>query len=193
MKFTFLLFLTFFCSVSSFAQTADPQSFRSLLKKMTDAQTAYDAAALDRILSSDFIEVSPVGEFDSRDKVLGFYTPKTKADAGNVSASLEVSDLSIRIYDQFAIGISKFTYSITADGKALPPRSMRVTTVFRKEKGNWKIASAQYTSIRWQNPSSVQSVDMIRSNMLSRFSRISVIFGITSSVTKVGGRVNGSI
>ncbi len=148
MKFTFLLFLTFFCSVLSFAQTADPQSFRSLLKKMTDAQTAYDAPALDRILSSDFIEISPVGEFDSRDKVLGFYTPKAKADAGNVTASLEVSDLSIRVYDQFAIGISKFTYSITADGKALPPRSMRVTTVFRKENGEWKIASAQYTGIR---------------------------------------------
>lgn len=148
MKFKILLFLTVFCSVSSFAQTASQERLKSLLKKMADAQTAYDAPALDRILASDFIEISPVGEFDLRDKVLSFYTPKEKAASGNMSASIEISEYSIRTYDNFAVVISRFTYSVIADGKPVPPRSMRVTTVFRIEKGEWKIASAQYTGIR---------------------------------------------
>ncbi len=148
MKFKILFVIAIFCSVSTFSQSGDEQSLKSLLKQMTDAQTAYDAATLDKIFASDFIEISPVGELDPREKVLSFYTPKAKAEAGNMSASLAVSDYSIRTYDKFAVVISKFTYSLTADGKPLPPRSMRVTTVFRKEKGEWKIASAQYTGIR---------------------------------------------
>lgn len=157
MKFKILFFLAIFCSISSFAQTTDEQSLKSLLRHMTDAQTAYDAPALDRIFTSDFIEISPVGEFDPRDKVLSFYTPKAKAEAGNMSASLEISEYSIRTYDKFAVVISKFTYNLTADGKPLPPRSMRVTTVFRKEKGEWKIASAQYTGIRPPTPPKPQN------------------------------------
>lgn len=137
-----------------FSQTPskDEAVLRSLIKQMTDAQAAYDAAVLDRIFASDYIEISPAGEFDPREKVLGFYTPKAKAEAGNANVSLEISDYSVRRYDKFAIVISKFTYTITADGKAMPPRSMRVTTVFRKEKSEWKIASTQYTGIRPPNP-----------------------------------------
>ena len=150
MKYKIFILVVLLISASSiFAQSnKDEATSKSLLKRMTDAQTAYDAPALDRIFASDFIEISPVGEFDPRDKVLGFYTPKAKAEAGNMSAALEVSEYSIRTYDKFAVVISKFTYSLTADGKTMPPRSMRVTTVFRKEKGEWKIASAQYTGIR---------------------------------------------
>ncbi|MBP9110407.1 MAG: nuclear transport factor 2 family protein, partial [Pyrinomonadaceae bacterium] len=71
-----------------------------------------------------------------------------KAAAGKMSAKLDVTDFSIRQYDKFAIVISKFTYLLENEGKPLPPRSMRVMTVFRKEKNGWKIASAQYTGIR---------------------------------------------
>lgn len=152
MKLTILFFLAIFCSVSSSAQTSDEQKLKALLKQMTDAQTAYDAAALNRIFTLDFIEVSPVGEFDPREKVLSFYTTKAKAEAGNMSASLDISEYSIRTYEKFAVVISKFTYTVTADGKPLPPRSMRVTIVFRKEKGEWKIASAQYTGVRLALP-----------------------------------------
>lgn len=148
MKLSILFLLAIFCSITSSAQTSDEQQLKALLKQMTDAQVAYDAAALDRIFASDFIEISPVGEFDPREKVLSFYTPKAKADAGNMSATLDISEWSVRTYDKFAVVISKFTYLVTADGKPLPPRSMRVTTIFRKEKGDWKIASAQYTGIR---------------------------------------------
>jgi ketosteroid isomerase-like protein len=152
---TILISLTLALSaISTLAQSPakDEATFRSLIKQMTDAQIAYDAAALDKIFTADYIEISPVGEFDPRDKVLGFYTPEAKAAAGKMSAKLDVTDFSIRSYDKFAIVISKFTYMLENEGKPLPPRSMRVMTVFRKEKDAWKITSAQYTGIRSAPP-----------------------------------------
>ena len=54
----------------------DERELTALVKKMTDAQINYDAAALDQIFAADYIEISPVGEFDPRQKVLGFYSPE---------------------------------------------------------------------------------------------------------------------
>ena len=115
---------------------------------MTDAQGNYDANGLDKIFTADYIEISPIGEFDPREKVLGFYKPELKPPVDKMSTTLEMTDYSIRNYGKFAIVIARLNYTITSDGKQLPPRSMRVTTVCRKEKGAWKIASAQYTGIR---------------------------------------------
>lgn len=144
----FLIVTLFTAQGFSQSQNKDETIFKSLIKQMTDAQMAYDAAALDKIFASDYIEISPAGEFDPHDRVLGFYTPKAKAEAGNMSASLEATEYSIRSYDKFAIVIARFNYSLVNEGKPLPPRSMRVMVVFRKEKSMWKIASAQYTAIR---------------------------------------------
>ena len=127
------------------AQSKDDAALKALVKQMTDAQMAFDAAALDRIFTSDYIEISPAGEFDPRDKVLGFYKPELKPPA---MPALEISEYSIRNYGKLAIVIAKFTYTMTVDGKPTPPRSMRVTFVCRSEKDAWKIASSQYTGIR---------------------------------------------
>jgi uncharacterized protein (TIGR02246 family) len=143
--FAFVLLLT---SSFAFAQTKDDEALKSLVKQMTDAQIAHDAAALDRIFTADYIEISPVGEFDPREKVLGFYKPEVKPPADKTSATIEVTDYSIRVYDKFAVVLARFNYTITNDGKTLPPRGIRAMIVCRMEKGAWKIASAQYTGIR---------------------------------------------
>lgn len=144
--------LLIFCSavvVSAQPGSKNDDALKALIKQMTDAQIAYDAAALDKIFTADYIEISPVGEFDPRDKVLGFYKPELKPPA---MPALEISEHSIRSYDKFAIVIAKLTYTMTIDGKATPPRSMRATYVCRQEKGSWKIASSQYTGIRPPQP-----------------------------------------
>jgi len=147
--FAFVLILT---SSFAFAQTKDDESLKALVKQMTDAQAAYDANTLDKIFTSDYIEISPVGEFDPREKVLGFYKPELKPPAGKMSATTVADEFSIRNYGKFAIVITRLNYTITTDGKTLPPRSIRATIVCRKEKGAWKIASAQYTGIRPPQP-----------------------------------------
>lgn len=135
-------------SVSAFAQTKDDESLKSLVKQMTDAQTNFQPEILDKIFAPDYIEISPVGEFDPREKVLGFYKPEMKPPADKMSATVEATDFSIRTYDKFAVVITRLNYTMTSEGKSLPPRSMRATVVCRKDKGAWKIASVQYTGIR---------------------------------------------
>jgi uncharacterized protein (TIGR02246 family) len=144
----FIFSLLLLSSISAFAQSKDDDALKSLVKQMTDAQSAYDAAALDKIFTADYIEISPVGEFDPRDKVLGFYKPELKPPAEKMSATTELTEFSIRVYDKFAVVIVRFNYTLTSDGKPLPPRSIRTTLVCKKEKAVWKIASAQYTGIR---------------------------------------------
>jgi uncharacterized protein (TIGR02246 family) len=134
----------------------DERELTALVKKMTDAQINYDAAALDQIFAADYIEISPVGEFDPRQKVLGFYSPEAKTKAGNAKPTVEANDFSIRVYEKqnFAIVITRLTFSRGAaeNQPARPPVNMRATIVCRKEKGSWKIASAQYTGIRPPQP-----------------------------------------
>lgn len=151
MKATLLIALIILCStfgVSAQVNSKNAEALKSLVKQMTDAQLAYDAPALDRLFTTDYIEISPLGEFDPRDKVLGFYKPEMKPDAAKMSASLDINDYSIREYGDSAIVIARFDYKMSSEGKELPPRSMRAMVVCRREKGSWKIASTQYTGIR---------------------------------------------
>jgi uncharacterized protein (TIGR02246 family) len=151
MKLKVLFLLLLLSSVSVFAQTKEDAALKSLVKQFTEAQQNYDATTLDKIFTPDYIEISPAGEFDPREKVLGFYKPELKPPADKMTAVTEAIDFSIRVYDKFAVVITRLNYTITSDGKPLPPRSMRATIVCKKEKGAWKIASAQYTNIRpWQ-------------------------------------------
>jgi len=145
--------VTIFAAVG-FAQTnKEDTAIQAVVKRMVTAQSAYDAKTLDAIFASDYIEISPVGEFDPRDKVLGFYKPEVKPDPSKMTASTEITDWSIRNYGGFAVAIARFNYSVTMEGKPVPPRSMRAMAVLRKEKGDWKIASVQYTGIRQSQPS----------------------------------------
>jgi hypothetical protein len=142
-----ILFLFLSGVASAQSSSKDDATLRSLVTQAALAQTAFRPVTLDRILTKDYIEISPAGEFDPREKVLGFYKPDLKPPA-NVIPKVELSEFSIRRYGRFAIVIAKLTYSTTVDSKAMPPRSMRATFACRQEKGSWKIASAHYTGIR---------------------------------------------
>lgn len=54
----------------------DEQALTALVKQMTDAQSKFDPITLERIYASDFIEISPIGEVDSREKPLVSTNPK---------------------------------------------------------------------------------------------------------------------
>jgi ketosteroid isomerase-like protein len=140
----------------TFAQDKDEKVFTSLVKQMTEAQINYNPETLDKIFTSDYIEISPIGELDLRGKVLGFYKPEAKPDSSKTTAIVEPTDFSIRTYDKFAIVITRLNYTRTVEGKTLPPMSLRAMIVCRKEKGEWKIASVQYTGIRPPQPAKTQ-------------------------------------
>lgn len=149
-RFAAALFLLLFAGVSIQAQKTakDEEAFRTVINQMTDAQATYDSAVLDRIYSADFVEISPIGEFDPREKVLTFYTPEAMAKSGGVSINIEEHYRSIRMYGDTAVAIAELTFEMSKSGTSLPSRKMMITVVGRKEKGTWKIASVQYTGIR---------------------------------------------
>lgn len=145
----FLFALIAFGSLAATAQNdADTTALKAVIDRMTAAQIAYDADALDRVYTADFIEISPMGEFDIREKVLSFYKPDQKASSGGVNVDIAKDYRSVRTYGSTAVVIVEFTYTMSKDGKSMPPQKMMVTIVGRKERGNWKVASAQYTGIR---------------------------------------------
>jgi uncharacterized protein (TIGR02246 family) len=154
----FLIFLiTIFCGVICVtAQTkavlnADEKNLTALIKQAIDAQASFDAAALDRIYASDYVEISPVGEVDLRDKAIGFY--KLQDPKGIMKTTSAADEFSVRNYGNFAIIIARIIFSQT--GNEMPARalaSFRATYVCRKEKGKWKISSVQVTGIRRPRP-----------------------------------------
>lgn len=148
MKYALIFFSLLLFTIPAAAQSADQRSLEAVVRSMADAQIAYDAAKLDAIFTKDYIEISPVGEFDTRDKVLGFYKPELKPPAEKMSTVIAIDEYSTRVYGKTAVVIARLTYNITANGKQMPPRSMRVMVVGKKEGSGWKIASAQYTGIR---------------------------------------------
>lgn len=152
MKLKLFLFILLFSTVSVFAQSKEDAALKTLINQLTDAQQNYKPDALDKLLTADYIEISPVGEFDPREKVLGFYKPELKPPADKMSAKVAADEFSIRIYDKFAVVIVRLNYEITSEGKTLPPRSIRATFVCKKDGKDWKIASAQYTGIRQAQP-----------------------------------------
>lgn len=117
---------------------------------MIDAQINYDTATLSKIYASDYVEISPVGEYDPREKAIDFYKPEATPNRDKIKRVVEADDFTIRNYGKFAVITARVTASRTVEGQPQqrPPVSFRTTFVCRKEKGDWKIASVQYTGMR---------------------------------------------
>ncbi len=134
-------------------QSKDEQALTTLVRQMTDAQSKFDPITLERIYASDFIEISPIGEVDPREKTIGFYKPEANPNRDKVKPTVTSDEFLIRTYGNFAIVIARIAFAQTGnEPPARPPFSVRVTLVCRKEKGAWKIGSAQYTGIRPPRP-----------------------------------------
>ena len=131
----------------------DEQALTALVKQMTDAQSKFDPITLERIYASDFIEISPIGEVDSREKTIGFYKPEANPDGDKTKMTVTTDEFLIRTYGNFAVVIARTTFAQGGnEPSARLPFSVRVTIVCRKESGAWKINSAQYTGIRPPRP-----------------------------------------
>lgn len=147
MKLTIFLFLLLVLCVSTFAQTKSDGVLKSLVNKMLDAQINFQPDTLNKILTADYIEISPAGEFDPREKVLGFYKPELKLSTDKTMVKVEAAEFSIREYKDFAIVITRLNYTIKHEEDPPAMLYIRATIICRKEDSDWKIASAQYTRI----------------------------------------------
>lgn len=134
-------------------QSKDEQELTALVKQITEAQSKFDPATLDKIYTSDFIEISPIGEVDPRDKTIGFYKPEAKPPGDKMNVAVTTDEFLIRTYGNFAVVIVRISYApVGAEPSGRPPFSVRAMLVCRKEKGVWKVSSTQYTGIRPPRP-----------------------------------------
>jgi uncharacterized protein (TIGR02246 family) len=128
------------------APTSAERAVVAVVQQLADAQRTFDQAALDRLLTADYVEVSPVGDVDERAKVIGFYSADAKAKSPEVS-SIVIDEPRVRIDGNHATVIVRQTTNVGPAG-ASRAVVMRVTAHLRQGGNDWRIASTHYTGIR---------------------------------------------
>lgn len=101
-----------------------------------------DAPALAALTAENYIEISPLGEVDPREKMLTFYVKDDK----HVLPAMTVDDITTRLLGGTAVVIAKISYSLVSEGQH-HIFSLRSTFVAEKIAGVWKLVSAHYTPI----------------------------------------------
>lgn len=118
------------------------------VRAFINAQHDFDLAKITASTTDDYVEISPLGEVDPRDKMLGFYAPDKKVAA----PALQIGDATVTLVgDRAAFVVTSVSYDIASAGQ--PSRTVSLRAVFMVERvgGVWKLASAQYTPIRAKN------------------------------------------
>lgn len=115
----------------------------ALVQRHAQAQSNFDQATLKATTAENFVEISPVGEVDKREKMLSFYAPEKKRP----SPQLRVDEPAVRVFGDTAVVSARLSYSLNQDGDART-FAMRAGYVARFVDNQWLLVSAQYTGIR---------------------------------------------
>jgi hypothetical protein len=135
------------------AQETPQQQLQQLVKRYTQAQHDFAPERIDALVTRDFFEVSPVGEVDPREKVLGFYLPANKRDA----SEMEVSEPVAHVFGDSGAIMVRLSGTATVGGEKRS-YAFRGGFVAAREDGKWKLVSVQYTGIRPPKPAAYSAV-----------------------------------
>jgi hypothetical protein len=118
-------------------------SVKSTVETYVNAVTKYDAQTLSGLLAKDYLEVSPLGEVDNREKVLSFYrVPKDQR--GPVPTGLKLSEWNIRY-----LGKSTAIVVFREDLQVIERKmSFRFTMVMHRTGVKWQLISNHVNGIR---------------------------------------------
>lgn len=119
----------------------------ALVQRYAEAQSNFDQAAIRAATDAQFVEISPVGEVDSREKVLSFYAPDQKRPG----PQLQIDEPAVRIFGDTAVISTRLSYSLN-QGSAVRNFALRAGYVARLINKQWVLVSAQYTGIRPPKP-----------------------------------------
>jgi hypothetical protein len=120
----------------------------ALLKEFIEARKNYDAEKLSRLLSVDYVEISLLGELDSREKVLNNFTLNRKPKSASVDIDTnDPEETTIRIYGDVAIVTTRKSV-VVKDAKRQVKRAFWCMFVCRKNEGKWQLVSAQFTETK---------------------------------------------
>ncbi|MFT8422206.1 MAG: hypothetical protein ABF665_11930 [Gluconacetobacter sp.] len=132
----FCILVSFLCTTETSAHAGD---LSNAVSKLLAAEMHFDPKAMETEMCREYLEVSPVGDLDDRQRVLSFYDPKNKVEV----------TLASSIVDQGYIGsnpflVEKLHYSFSMGTKKRD--SVLIGSFYGKDDGEGvKICRAQYT------------------------------------------------
>lgn len=153
MKILSVIFLVGLLSVSTFSQSKEDSKLIEIVKKVALAQQTYEPNVLEDLYASDYIEISPKGEIDARPEAIGFYKIAEAEKAVALTPRYILDQFKVRNYGKFAMITSRLSFGSKSDDSQ-PARALGIVQYgLRKEKGKWKLFSAQYTPFPPPKPS----------------------------------------
>ena len=117
------------------------------MRQHVAAQTQFEVPALAAMTADNYVEVSPMGEVDTREKMLAFYAPEKKT----ATPVITVEEPLVRVSGDTAVLIGKLAISVNAGGQQRQ-MAMRASYVAVRQGQAWKLMSAQYTGIAPKRP-----------------------------------------
>lgn len=141
----FVLKCLFVMAAGTTAAMAAPvdEELTALVKRYAEAQGSFDLGTLKAVTAESFVEISPVGEVDPREKMLSFYAPEQKRP----SPQLKIDEPLVRVFGDSAVVYTRLTYTM-GSGETARTFAMRAGYVAQLKDGKWMLVSAQYTGIR---------------------------------------------
>lgn len=143
-----VFYLLFLFNYVAYAQGSLPVSAdvsanaKSLVEAHLKAQVTYDKVSLARLTHSQYFEISPVGEFDTREKMLGFYDTPRNPPGPEVS----VQEWEMRQFGANVTASAKLQFKMRV-GEQTREFAIRATYHLCDEAGQTKMCSAHYTPI----------------------------------------------
>lgn len=127
-------------------QAGEDAALVGLVDTFTKAQRDYDSVALAKLTTPDYLEVSPIGDVDTREEMLNFYAPEKK----RVSPALTVSERLVRRDGNDAVIVVKLGFTAPGPNGTTRAVAMRASFVARHTGRTWRLAAAHYTPVRSQ-------------------------------------------
>lgn len=124
-------------------QAKETAAVEALVGRFTAAQARHDAAVLRELTSARYVEISPLGDVDPREKMLGSYTGGPNATPPAVT----VEEPSVTLLGDTAVMRARLHFTVSKGGQSRN-FDMRTSYVAHKEDGRWKLVSLQATPIR---------------------------------------------
>ncbi|MEZ5306307.1 MAG: nuclear transport factor 2 family protein [Pyrinomonadaceae bacterium] len=132
-------------ALARLSRGASDEKIIDVCKRAAEAQEKYDPSTLEKLYAADYVEISPKGEIDVREKAIGFYKVENAEELRAKTPRYVLDEFKVRNYGKFAMVIAKFSFGSREDPSKPPMPVGLVLYALRKEKGVWKIYSAQFT------------------------------------------------
>ena len=104
----------------------------------------FDQAAMIAMMAPEYQEVSPVGEVDSRERVIGFYASDKKKPA----PPMTITETVARPAGALGVVTMRIAYAVPGKDSQPQSRALRAGFVARQIGKEWRFVSAQFTPIR---------------------------------------------